>query len=93
MNARARRAKKLMERPRFRAAYDFLALRAQAGEPLDERVEYWTSLQEGKPVETQRRDQKNDDGPSRPRRRRRRRRPSGDASSGDATRNSAGESA
>ena len=39
-----RRARKLFEHPRFRAAYDFLALRALAGEPLGER-QWWTRFQ------------------------------------------------
>ena len=41
-----KRARRLLEHPRFRAAYDFLALRAQAGEPLDDTVAWWTQLQE-----------------------------------------------
>ena len=44
---RTRRVKQLLERQRFRAAYDFLALRFQAGESgLRERVDYWTNIQE-----------------------------------------------
>mgnify|MGYP003728526617 FL=1 len=31
--------------PKFRAGYDFLALRAQAGEPLSETVDWWTKFQ------------------------------------------------
>lgn len=41
-----RRALKLLEHPRFRAAYDFLVLRACAGEPLSEVADWWTELQE-----------------------------------------------
>lgn len=37
---------RLLSHPRFRAAYDFLMLRAQAGEPLAEECEFWTRLQE-----------------------------------------------
>ena len=33
-------------RPRFRAAYDFLLLRAKAGEPVQEDVDWWTKVQE-----------------------------------------------
>lgn len=36
---------RLLSHPRFRAAYDFLMLRAQAGEPLAEVGEFWTRLQ------------------------------------------------
>lgn len=44
---RGKRALQLLERPRFRAAYDFLLLRAEAGEEqLDELVDWWTRLQE-----------------------------------------------
>jgi len=46
MSARGRKALQLLHRPRFRAAYDFLLLRQQAGEPVDEQVDYWTGLQE-----------------------------------------------
>ncbi len=44
------RAFRLMEHPRFRAAYDFLLLRAEAGEPnhnenLNELGKWWTDIQ------------------------------------------------
>ncbi|MSR14494.1 MAG: polynucleotide adenylyltransferase PcnB [Gammaproteobacteria bacterium] len=73
----AKRAPRLMEYPRFRAAYDFLLLRAQAGDPVGEAAEWWTSfigaddtsrLQLLESTATD----------SRPKRRRRRRRPAGD---------------
>jgi poly(A) polymerase len=35
-----------LEHPRFRAAYDFLVLRAATGEPVDEQVAWWTEIQE-----------------------------------------------
>ncbi len=38
-------AGKLLEHPRFRAAYDFLLLRANGGEPLAELGQWWTDLQ------------------------------------------------
>ena len=42
------RAKRLLTHPRFRAAYDFLLLRAQAGEPgCAELGEWWTKAQTG----------------------------------------------
>ncbi len=41
------RAKRLLTHPRFRAAYDFLLLRAQAGEAPKELADWWTQAQEG----------------------------------------------
>ena len=43
---RGRRALGLVGRLRFRAAYDFLVLRAQAGEPVREQCDWWTRLLE-----------------------------------------------
>jgi poly(A) polymerase len=40
-----RRALRLLEHPRFRAAYDFLLLRAAAGEADAELAQWWTDLQ------------------------------------------------
>lgn len=40
------RATLLLEHPRFRAAYDFLALRALAGDESMELAQWWTSFQE-----------------------------------------------
>ncbi len=39
-------AENLLEHIRFRAAYDFLLLRAQAGEPLVELGDWWTKFQD-----------------------------------------------
>ena len=39
-------ARRLLAHPRFRAAYDFLLLRAQSGEALADHVEWWTRFQE-----------------------------------------------
>ena len=36
----------LLEHPRFRAAYDFLLLREQAGEALNDVGQWWTDIQE-----------------------------------------------
>ncbi|HVN41733.1 MAG TPA: polynucleotide adenylyltransferase PcnB, partial [Steroidobacteraceae bacterium] len=44
-----RRALRLLEHPRFRAAYDFLLLRAAAGEVDPELAAWWTRLQEMTP--------------------------------------------
>lgn len=41
-----RRAFVLLEHPRFRAAYDFLLLREQAGEPLNGLGDWWTQFQD-----------------------------------------------
>ncbi len=46
-----RRANLLLGNPRFRAAYDFLCLRAQAGEPLKEDCDWWTRFQQIAPEE------------------------------------------
>ena len=39
------RAFRLLEQKRFRAAYDFLLLRAQSGEPVQELADWWTRFQ------------------------------------------------
>ncbi len=41
-----KRAMRLVEHPRFRAAYDFLLLRQQSGEDVGELAEWWTRYQE-----------------------------------------------
>jgi poly(A) polymerase len=86
---RGRRALRVLEHPRFRAAYDLLLLRAEHGLASQETADWWTHIQE---VSAEERDQMADgltgqaqrsDGPPRSnggRRRRRRRRPSGGAS-------------
>ncbi len=48
---RGRRALRVLEHPRFRAAYDLLLLRAQVGLALQERADWWTRLQEVSPAE------------------------------------------
>jgi poly(A) polymerase len=88
---RGRRALRVLEHPRFRAAYDLLLLRAQHGLASEEMAQWWTRIQE---VSAEERGQMADslsghaprlDGPPRGgsggggRRRRRRRRPSGSA--------------
>ncbi|MCC5868107.1 MAG: polynucleotide adenylyltransferase PcnB [Gammaproteobacteria bacterium] len=52
---RGARARRLLEHKRFRAAYDFLELRAECGEVDPEVVAWWTALQEMDP-EAQRRE-------------------------------------
>lgn len=44
-NRSGRRAFRLLEHPRFRAAYDFLLLRAEAGEVEQELADWWTEFQ------------------------------------------------
>jgi poly(A) polymerase len=46
-----RRRDHLMSLPRFRAAYDFILLREQAGENLNGMGQWWTDVQEGKEVQ------------------------------------------
>ena len=51
-NRRSNAPQRLMAHPRFRAAYDFLLLRAQAGEAPQELADWWTAAQTGQPIET-----------------------------------------
>ena len=44
-NREGRRALRLLDHPRFRAAYDFLLLRAAAGEVDAELAQWWTDIQ------------------------------------------------
>jgi len=46
MRAGAKRSLRLLQHPRFRAAYDFLLLRASAGEDVQEQCDWWTRVQE-----------------------------------------------
>jgi poly(A) polymerase len=46
-----KRAYHLLEHPRFRAAFDFLALRALAGDESMELAQWWTTFQEVNPEE------------------------------------------
>ncbi len=50
-NRRGRRAAELVDQRRFRAAYDFLLLREQAGEETGDLGAFWTSFQELSPDE------------------------------------------
>lgn len=45
-NRTGKRALRLLAHPRFRAAYDFLLLRAEAGEDLQDLGAWWTEFQE-----------------------------------------------
>ena len=44
-NRRGARPYRLLAQPRFRAAYDFLSLRAQIGEVNQELADWWTQFQ------------------------------------------------
>ncbi len=65
-----RRPHRFLEHPRFRAAYDFLCLRARAGEDMEEACQWWTRFQELAPEERA----ATTSGQKRPARRRKRRR-------------------
>lgn len=73
-----RRALRLLDHPRFRAAYDFLLLRAAAGEVDEELAQWWTNIQTMSVEERAALVEQSGTGQAttgRPRRRRRRRRP------------------
>ncbi len=77
-----KRPHRLLSHPRFRAAYDFLLLRAESGETDQELAEWWTRFQEVNAEERNRMVQASG-GPSVKRKRRRsrsRRKPSGEGS-------------
>lgn len=69
-----KRADRLMEHPRFRAAYDLLVLRENSGEELNGLGEWWTNYQDSNPgVRAEMNRQTSAE--EKPKRRRRRRRP------------------
>jgi len=65
-----------LEHPRFRAAYDFLLLRAGCGEAPQELADWWTDFQQLNPREREQLVEEQPAGKKKRRRRRRRRRPS-----------------
>lgn len=67
---------RLLESPRFRMAYDFLALRAASGEVPEELEAWWRSFQFAD-AETREAMLQPDTGPAKKRRRKRKKRPSG----------------
>ena len=75
-NTHGRRAKSLLRERRFRAAYDFLLLRAVEDESLTELCVHWTEAQVGVELNTGQHDRRPDASRRRPRRRPRRRKPS-----------------
>jgi poly(A) polymerase len=73
---RSKKPVSLLSHRRFRAAYDFLLLREQAGEDLDGLGAFWTELQEKNPdIVVDKTSESSDEPSRRPRRRRRRRKP------------------
>jgi len=74
---RGKRAMKLLEHRRFRAAYDFMLLRAEVGLESQETAEFWTEVQTLSPEERAQRFQLGQPGGKKRRssRRRRRKRP------------------
>jgi poly(A) polymerase len=67
-----RRAKGLLNERRFRAAYDFLLLRAYEDESLKDLCDHWTEAQKGVKLNTGQNERYNNDSRRAPRRRRRR---------------------
>jgi poly(A) polymerase len=76
-NKGGRRSQRVLGHPRFRAAYDFLLLRAEAGEVPKELGDWWTEFQETNPQ--QREQQTTRTQPRSRRRNRPRRKPEGNA--------------
>jgi len=77
------RAYRLLEAPRFRMAYDFLALRAASGEVPAELEAWWRGFQAADP-DTRKAMLLPDTGPKKRRRRRRKKGPAGEAPAPDA---------
>ena len=71
---RGKRAMKLLEHRRFRAAYDFMVLRAEVGMESEETAQFWTDIQTLPPAERAERFQLGQPGGNKRRSARRRRR-------------------
>ena len=76
---------RIIEHKRFRAAYDFLLLREQAGEKTDQLGEWWTEYQEATEERKLAMKQSTNDGSLRKRKRKRRRKPRPKATTSDHT--------
>lgn len=75
-NRQGKRVSRLLGHPRFRAAYDFMLLRGQAGEVDAELAQWWTDIQAKSPEQRGKELTSGGDRPAgAPRKRRRRRRP------------------
>jgi len=72
-NTHGRRAMSLMRERRFRAAYDFLLLRAEEDESLKDLCDHWTEAQKGVQLNTGPEKRRDNNTRRRPRRRGRRR--------------------
>jgi poly(A) polymerase len=70
-----RRRARVLEHPRFRAAYDFLLLRGEAGEVSKDICDWWTEFQETQPEQGEQQQPRTR--PRRKRRNRSRRKPEG----------------
>jgi poly(A) polymerase len=69
-----KRAYVCLGHPKFRAGYDFLLLRNESGEPLEELAQWWTDFQHADDAQQETMiNSLSNQGPKRPRRRRRRR--------------------
>ena len=77
-----RRAHRLLSHPRFRAAYDFLCLRAAAGEACEELCDWWTQFQDADAERQKAMIEATGEGGKRKRKRRRKRTASETESSG-----------
>jgi poly(A) polymerase len=77
-NRSGNRAYRLLEAPRFRMAYDFLALRAASGEMPAELEAWWRAFQSADP-DSRKAMLLPETGPRKRRRRRRKKPPSSDA--------------
>ena len=73
-----KRVLKVLDHPRFRAAYDLLVLRADVGDEKRELAEFWTQIQ-NEPAGAREQSVTQPKTPGRRRRRRRPRRAGGDA--------------
>jgi poly(A) polymerase len=78
---------RLLEHPRFRAAYDFFALRAEAGNAPLEVADWWERFQDATPDERERMLVSDEAGPKKKRRRRgsRKKKAGPDAAPGDSS--------
>jgi poly(A) polymerase len=79
---------RLLEHPRFRAAYDFFALRAAAGDAPVHMAEWWDRFQDANPDERERMLVSDEAGPKKKRRRRGGRKKAAGAA-GDVTKDTA----
>ena len=70
-NRRGARVKRLLTHPRFRAAYDFFALRAASANAPQEAAQWWERFQDASPDQRERMLVSDEAAPKKKRRRRR----------------------